>query len=613
MTTAPATGWSAVHLGVDARARPLRELRPHAPGDRRAVRRRPGAPGHRPGARRLLPRGRRLLLRRSAHGGGEGGARRHRRRRARPGDPRARARHRRAAADRRLRAPRPTSRSRSSTGRSGAWSRSASRSTPTRAKATYEDGILRVELPIVAPRERRRSVPVEVPRAPALVTGPARASRSRSSREATTGRGARRLAARPARPAAARHGPLPGDGRSRSPSARSARCALVNDALAGNRMLVMVASRDPARGGTGPRRACYEVGVAGVIARMIKVPDGSLRILVQGGQRVRITRWISEEPYLVAEIAARARRGPRVARARWRSCATSSRPSRRSSSRCPTCPRSCSSRWPTSTIPSALSQPHRRRRCGSSPRRSRRCSRRSTSASGCGGCRRSSRASSRSSRSARSIQSQVQSELDRGQREYVLRQQLKAIQEELGEIDESVAEANELREQLDGDRSARGGAPAGRSRALAPGAAPARGRGARRHPHLPGVDRFAALGPLDRGQPRSRARAAVLDEDHYDIEAVKDRIIEFLAVRKLAAEGCARLDDPVLRRAARRGQDVARALDRAHARAARSSASASAASTTRPRSAGTGAPTSARCPGRSSARCATPAPTTRCS
>src|SRR5207248_10903755 len=47
------------------------------------------------------------------------------------------------------------------------------------------------------------------------------------------------------------------------------------------------------------------------------------------------------------------------------------------------------------------------------------------------------------------IQSQVQSELDKGQREYFLRQQMKAIQEELGEADEAQAEVNELREQLD--------------------------------------------------------------------------------------------------------------------------------------------------------------------
>ena len=47
------------------------------------------------------------------------------------------------------------------------------------------------------------------------------------------------------------------------------------------------------------------------------------------------------------------------------------------------------------------------------------------------------------------IQSQVQSEIDKGQREYFLREQLKAIQQELGEGDEQQAEINELRERLE--------------------------------------------------------------------------------------------------------------------------------------------------------------------
>ena len=47
------------------------------------------------------------------------------------------------------------------------------------------------------------------------------------------------------------------------------------------------------------------------------------------------------------------------------------------------------------------------------------------------------------------IQSQVQSEIDKGQREYFLREQLKAIQQELGEADEQQAEINELRERIE--------------------------------------------------------------------------------------------------------------------------------------------------------------------
>ena len=47
----------------------------------------------------------------------------------------------------------------------------------------------------------------------------------------------------------------------------------------------------------------YGVGVAGVVARMLKVPDGTLRILVHGAQRVEIGDYVATEPYLIARIA----------------------------------------------------------------------------------------------------------------------------------------------------------------------------------------------------------------------------------------------------------------------------------------------------------------------
>src|SRR5204863_6783636 len=76
---------------------------------------------------------------------------------------------------------------------------------------------------------------------------------------------------------------------------------LVNDVLSGERMLVLVASRDPEAEEPGPEQL-YEVGVAGIVARMLKVPDGTIRILVQGTERVRIGDYVAEEPYLVARI-----------------------------------------------------------------------------------------------------------------------------------------------------------------------------------------------------------------------------------------------------------------------------------------------------------------------
>ena len=62
---------------------------------------------------------------------------------------------------------------------------------------------------------------------------------------------------------------------------------LVNDALRGDRSIVLVAGRDPEVEAPGPDQL-YSVGVLGTVARMIRLPDGSLRVLVQGGQRVRI-------------------------------------------------------------------------------------------------------------------------------------------------------------------------------------------------------------------------------------------------------------------------------------------------------------------------------------
>ncbi|MEA2295738.1 MAG: ATP-dependent Lon protease, partial [Solirubrobacteraceae bacterium] len=131
------------------------------------------------------------------------------------------------------------------------------------------------------------------------------------------------------------------------------------------------------------------------------------------------------------------------------------------------------------------------------------------------------------------IQSQVQSEIDRSQREFVLRQQLKAIQEELGEKDPNEADVEDLREQLE-------------ARRLPENARKQAERELARLDKLPqaaaehGVIRtylewIAAL-PWDTSTEDNldlRHAREVLDDDHYDIERVKDRILEFLAVRRL--------------------------------------------------------------------------------
>ena len=128
----------------------------------------------------------------------------------------------------------------------------------------------------------------------------------------------------------------------------------------------------------------------------------------------------------------------------------------------------------------------------------------------------------------------MQSELDRGQREFILRQQLKAIQEELGELDEQSAEAERAARAARRDRAARRGAQAGRARAR-PASSGCR-------PPPPSTASSAATWSGSSSLPWDKSTEdnldleharEVLDADHYDIEQVKDRILEFLAVRKL--------------------------------------------------------------------------------
>ena len=131
------------------------------------------------------------------------------------------------------------------------------------------------------------------------------------------------------------------------------------------------------------------------------------------------------------------------------------------------------------------------------------------------------------------IQSQVQSELDKGQREYFLRQQLKAIQDELGEADEVQAEVNELRAQLDAiELPEEARKQVDRELARLERLQPAMAEYGVIRTYLEWI---AAL-PWDKETEDNLDLAharEVLDEDHYDIEQVKDRILEFLAVRRL--------------------------------------------------------------------------------
>ena len=308
---------------------------------------------------------------------------------------------------------------------------------------------------------------------------------------------------------------------------------LIDDVLSGERTLVLVASRDPEIEEPGPDQL-YDVGVAGVVARMLKVPDGTIRILVQATERVRLGEFIAERPYLVARIE----QLPDEVEPSPELEALTRNVQRTFSEiieQIPYLPEELQLAVTNIDDPSALSHliagalritVEEKQELLEETDVTRRLRRLSEILA------RELEVIQLGSR----IQSEVQSEMEKGQREYYLREQLKAIQRELGEEDETQAEVNELRERI-----AEANLPEHAQKAA--------DRELSRLERLPpaaaeyGVIRtylewlvelpwsVTTTDDLDIGHARE-----VLDADHYDLEKVKERILEYLAVRSLNPE-----------------------------------------------------------------------------
>ena len=75
----------------------------------------------------------------------------------------------------------------------------------------------------------------------------------------------------------------------------------VDQALAENRAILLLSQRDAAQEDPGPSDL-YTYGTAGLIMRMLKLPDGRIRILVQGLARVRVEHISQTDPFLQAKI-----------------------------------------------------------------------------------------------------------------------------------------------------------------------------------------------------------------------------------------------------------------------------------------------------------------------
>ncbi|CAN5727453.1 endopeptidase La [soil metagenome] len=142
------------------------------------------------------------------------------------------------------------------------------------------------------------------------------------------------------------------------------------------------------------------------------------------------------------------------------------------------------------------------------------------------------------------VQSEVSTELSKTQRDYYLREQLKAIQRELGEIDDRGEELEELRTKID---------EANMPEVALKEVNREYDRLRRMNPGQPEytvartyVDAMVAM-PWSQSTVDHLVLSEVkdqLDADHYGLEKIKDRIIEFLAVRKVKTDGVIR--QPIL-------------------------------------------------------------------
>jgi ATP-dependent Lon protease len=337
---------------------------------------------------------------------------------------------------------------------------------------------------------------------------------------------------------------------------------LVEDAVDGERLLALVTVRDSEVEQPG-WDDLHEIGTAAVIHKMIRVPDGTLRILVQGIQRVRLERHVSEDPYLLgefAEVPDELEETPEL-EALTRNVQMLFG---RVIGSVPYLPDELELAAANVDDPAALSH-----LVASTLRIKTEEKQRLLETTDVGArLRELSVILNRELEVVElgsKIQSQVQSEMEKGQREYFLRQQLKAIQDELGEGDPEQAEVNELRERLAGLE-------------LPEDIRRASDRELARLEKLPSaaaeygvirtyLDWIATLPWNVTTQDNldlDRARE-ILDEDHFDLDKVKERIIEHLAVSKLRNDASGQIlcfvGPPGVGKTSL-GQSIARTLER---------------------------------------------------
>jgi ATP-dependent Lon protease len=315
--------------------------------------------------------------------------------------------------------------------------------------------------------------------------------------------------------------------------ARESSIKLIDEAIAGDKLIGVVTQRDPTVEEPG-QTDLYDVGTLTHIHKMFKLPDGSLRLIVQGLLRLRITRLTTAKPYLRAEVSedvevsteAEAveidalqrnirttfqqivQLSPVLSEDLVALAANISDPARVSD-------------FIASSL-GTLSSAARQQLLEMTNVRARMAE-----------LHRLLIKELEVLELGSKIQADVQSEVGKGQREFLLREQMKAIQKELGEGDDQAKEMEELREKIDA-----AGMPAEvkkeavreLDRLSKMPAAAAEYTVARTYIDwlvvLPWAKRTDEVIDLVRTME-------ILNRDHSGLDRIKDRIVEYLAVRKL--------------------------------------------------------------------------------
>ena len=317
---------------------------------------------------------------------------------------------------------------------------------------------------------------------------------------------------------------------------------VIDDVMRGNRLLVFVAQREPRPDAPAEAENVHRVGTAGAIHQMARMPDGSVRAMVQGLERVRLLDFVAKDPYLVARIERVPEEipaGPEVEGLR-RAVVDLFRKLVELSAELPdelaavaesfTDPRqvvyfvASLVRMDTAARQALLEIDS----VGDKLRRLVDLVQGDLSVREIG----------------RKIASDTEQRLSKKQREFILREQAKTIQKELGEDGEDDTEVAELRRRIDeaglSDEPRREAErELKRLAGMQPGS-PERGMVVTYLEWMASLPWSAA----DGGTIDIRRAREVLDEDHFDLDKVKDRILEYLAVRKLRQERGAGAEAP---------------------------------------------------------------------